>query len=323
MTGTGELGQDKKRFVPSLDPGILETDSNEGNEGKAEKLGHKPVTTIDVRRHSDYDGGFPDAGWGKPTEEEQQKLGHLTEQGIENATRVAREIVGRRLDESGDDVDFLVIASPTHWLGDEQLGQRAIETGKIYSDEIKRQLEERGLSSDHLINTTQPKALEHEVGDVRVGRKMVEAQIFDDPAALDVIDELRAKYGGQGTEFWDAWYAGDDSEALDSVGAESSTDAADRADKMIEAIVRYGKIYNTKTGRSLAVIVLTHHEILQPYALHKLGVSQQEFVPGKNDGFEIRVEDERAVVSIAGHEIERTSRRERRSGESPDVAEVD
>jgi hypothetical protein len=70
------------------------------------------------------------------------------------------------------------------------LGQRAIETGKIYSDEIKRQLEERGLSSDHLINTTQPKALEHEVGDVRVGRKMVEAQIFDDPAALDVIDEL-------------------------------------------------------------------------------------------------------------------------------------
>jgi hypothetical protein len=323
MSEPKEPGKHKTEFVPSLDPGAFAPSVDGATEASAEKLDHKPVTTIDVRRHSDYDGGFPDAGWGKPTEDERKVLGHLTEQGVENATRVAREIIERRLDESGDNVDFLVIASPTHWLGDEQLGQRAIETGKIYSDEIKRELEERGLSSDHLINTTQPKALEHEVGDVRVGRKMVEAQIFDDPAALDVIDELRAKYGGQGTEFWDAWYAGDDSEALDSVGAERSIDAADRADKMIEAIVRYGKIYNKKTGRSLAVIVLTHHEILQPYALHKLGVSQQEFVPGKNDGFEIRVEDERAVVSIAGHEIERTSRRERRSGEDPDVAEVD
>lgn len=286
-------------------------------DAAAEKVDHKPVTTIDVRRHSDYDGNFPEAGWGKATEDEQEALGHLTEAGVVNARRVATEIVERRLDQANDNVDFLVIASPTHWLGDKQLGQRAVETGKIYSDEIKKQLAERGLPSDHLLNTTQPKGLNHKVGDVRVGKKMVEAQIFDDPAAMDVIDELRAKYGGQGKEFWDAWYEGADNAALDSVGAERSTETAERADKMIEALIRYGEIHNKATGRSLAVIVLTHHEVLQPYALHKLGVSQYEFEPGKNDGFEIKVEDGKTIATVAGHEVERTSRRDRRQLEHP------
>lgn len=306
----------QEEFKPAVNPGDLRPNAEQSVESSAERVDHKPVTTIDIRRHSQYEGGLPAAGWGKSTEEEQIRLGHLTEEGVENASRVAKEIVEKRLSEADNNVDFLVVASPTHWLGDPELGQRAIETGKIYSDEIKKQLEERGLSSDHLINTVQPKGLDHEVGDVRVGKKMVEAQIFDDPAALDVIDELHEKYGGQGDEFWDAWYAGADNDALDAVGAERSTKAADRADKMVEALIRYGDIHNKKTGRSLAVIVLTHHEVLQPYALHRFGVSQHEFVPDKNDGFEIRVEDGKAVASIAGHEIERTPRRERRNSEA-------
>lgn len=308
----------QEEFKPAVDPGELVSGTEQGVESSAERADHKPVTNIDVRRHSDYEGGFPEAGWGKPTEAEQDSLGHLTEQGIENATRVAREIIEKRLEEAGGNVDFLILASPTHWLGDEQLGQRAIETAKIYSDEVKRQLVERGLPADRLLNTGHSQKLQHEVGDVRVTKKMVEAQIFDDPVALEeVVDGLREKYHGQGTEFWDAWYAGADDEALESVGAEKSTDAAERADKQIEALIRYGKLHNKVTGRSLEVIVLTHHEVLQPYVLHKLGISQRDFVPGKNEGFEIKVEDGRAVVSVAGQEVERTSRRERRSVENP------
>lgn len=286
---------------------------SENREGsQSEQLGHSPATTIDVRRHSDYEGGFPEAGWGKATEAEQKRLGHLTEAGQENAQRVATEIIHKRLDEAGGNVDFLVIASPTHWLGDEKLGQRAIETAKIYSDEIKHQLKERGISLDHLLNTGQLKSREHEVGDVRIGKKMIEAQMFDNPTALEVIDELRAKYGGQGEEFWNAWYEGKDNEALESVGAEKSTEAADRADKMMEALIRYGELHNKSTGRSLAIIVLSHHEILQPYALHKLGISPDEFLPGKNEGFEIKIEDGKAIATVAGQEIERISRRAQR-----------
>lgn len=315
---TGHSVEGREEFKPAVDLGDLKTDSEISPESSAEKVDHKPVTHIDVRRHSDYDGGFPKEGWGKPTEAEQESLGHLTEQGVENATRVAKEIIEKRFEEAGDNVDFLILASPTHWLGDEQLGQRAIETAKIYSDEVKRQLEKRGLPADRLLNTGHSQRLQHEVGDVRVTKKMVEAQIFDDPVALEeVVDGLREKYHGQGTEFWDAWYAGADDEALESVGAEKSTDAAERADKQIEALIRYGKLHNKVTGRSLEVIVLTHHEVLQPYVLHKLGVSQHDFVPGKNEGFEIKVEDGRAMVTVAGQEVERASRRERRSIENP------
>jgi hypothetical protein len=265
----------------------------------------KAATIIDVRRHSQYDGGFPKAGWGKATDQEKEHLGHLTAEGIENTTRVAHELVEKRLDESGDQVDFLVVASPTYWLGDEDLGQRAIETAKIYSEEIKAQLDARGLPPEQLLNTTHRKTAQHEVGDVRVSKKMVEAQMFDDPVALDqVVDGLRKKYGGQGDEFWSAWYNGNDSEALESVGAETAAQAVERVNKQMDILVRYGKMYNEKTGRNLEIIVLTHHEMLQPYALHKLDVSTNEFKPGKNEGFEIRVHDGNAVASVAGHDIE-------------------
>jgi hypothetical protein len=317
MSGSGEIHSDYgEATFPDQSELTKPIDADKSTD--PEKLNHKPVTTIDVRRHSDYEGGFPKAGWGKPTEEEQGSLGHLTEQGVENASRVAKEIVQKRLAETDNNVDFLVLASPTHWLGDEQLGQRAIETAKIYSDEIKRQLEERGLPADRLLNTGHSKKRQHEIGDVRVTDKMVEAQIFDDPVALEkVVDGLREKYGGQGKEFWDAWYAGADDEALESVGAEKSTEAADRADKQIEALTRYGELHNKLTGRSLEVIVLTHHEVLQPYALHKLGVSQREFEPGKNDGFEVKIEDGKAIVSIAGQKVER---RPRSRGKSSNAA---
>ena len=151
----------------------LEPGEPQDVEVSAEQVEHKPVTTIDVRRHSEYDGDFPAEGWGKATEEEQARLGHLTEAGVANAHRVAQEIIAKRMDEAGEEVDFLVIGSPTHWIGDEQLGQRAIETAKIYSDEVKRELEERGLPADRLLNTSHRQSRQHEVGDVRVGKNLV------------------------------------------------------------------------------------------------------------------------------------------------------
>lgn len=263
-----------------------------------------PSTNIDVRRHSQYDGGFPKAGWGKATEAEKEDLGHLTPEGIENASRVAHELVVRRLEESDNNVDFLVIASPTHWLGDKELGQRAIETGKIYTEEIRSTLEERGLPASQLLNTIHAQAKQHEVGDVRVTNRMVEAQMFDDPEALAVVDTLREKYGGQGEEFWDAWYNGDNDDALESVGAETAEQAVARAKKQMDILARYGKFYNKTTGRDLEVIVLTHHEVLQPFALKELGVSTEDFKPDKNEGFEIHVDDGKAVATVAGHEVE-------------------
>lgn len=286
---------------------VSDTDKNTG-----EWVADKPMTMIDVRRHSQYNDSFPKAGWGKATKEEKDSLGHLTAEGIENAHRIARELIEKRIDQVDGNIDFLVISSPTSWLGDEQLGQRAIETAKIYSDEIQEALASRGMPEDHLLNAGRLPSSQHEVGNVRVSKRVIEAQIFDGPKVLPVIDSLREKYGGQGKEFWDAWYAGTDNEVLDPVGAERSTETADRADKLIEALTRYGDMHNQATGRNLEVIVITHHEVLQPYALHTLGVSQKEFTPDKNEGFEILSQNGKAVARVAGHEIERVSRYNRR-----------
>ena len=308
-TGDGVYHELAERAVEEAG---IEVSSADQDVSTGERIDSKPLTRIDVRRHSEYDGGFPENGWGKATKDEKETLGHLTEEGVQNAHRVAKGLVEQRLEETEGNVDFLVVSSPTYWLGDEQLGQRAIETAGIYADEVLRALDEIGLPSSHLLNTQHSKKRQHPRGNVRQSSKVVEAQMFDDPGMIPIIDELREKYGGQGTEFWDAWYAGADNEALDQVGAERSTDAAERADRLIEQLIRYGNLHNKVTGRNLEVIVITHHEVLQPYALHKLGVSPEEFVPGKNEGFEVSSDGEKTVVTIAGREVERVSPRNRK-----------
>lgn len=74
-------------------------------------------TLMLVQRHGAYDNRFPEAGWANPTDEERESLGGLTPEGIMQSQETAQERIRDFLQWGGDKVDFLVVASPTKWLG--------------------------------------------------------------------------------------------------------------------------------------------------------------------------------------------------------------
>lgn len=243
------------------------------------------ATEIILQRHARYQAGWPESGWAHPTDEEKATLGHLTPEGIQEARETTRARIDAVLTSDQRDVDFLVVASPTHWLGNPELGQRAVETADVISEEILAKLDELDLSHDQLLKPWTPDNDEP----VRQSKKLVEAQMFDNH--IDYTAKLREKYNGQGREFWDAFNADVDREERKAVGAEGAPDAANRVRDLIDTVARYGGIYHTShPDRKLVVFIVSHHESIEPYAQYALGVPPKMFEPSYNDAITIKVD---------------------------------
>lgn len=256
-------------------------------------------TKIILQRHSRYQGGFPEQGWANPSEKEKETLGHLTPEGIAEAREIASDRIARALKEAGPDVDFAVITSPSVWLDHPDLGQRAVETGEIISEEIRRQLEEANLPSEQLLNITP--SLEGE--SVRQSDKVRETGLFQD---MEFTNSLREKYGGQGREFWDAYNEDADREHRKESGVEGAPEAADRVNQLMNVLARWAKMRKIQAPhRKTVIFVVSHHEIIEPFAQRVLGTTHGEFEPQYNDGVEINIDSEGlARTTIAGRVIE-------------------
>lgn len=243
-------------------------------------------TRIIIQRHGKYKPGFPEDGWLNPTDEEKETLGHLTPEGIKEAKDVAFERVVRAIKEAGSSVDFVVVASPSQWLDHPELGRRAVETGEIISDEIKSQLRAAGLSEEQLLNITP--SID---GDrVRLSDKVEETQLFQN---MDFTNEMRQKYGGQNRDFWDAYNADADREQRKELGVEGAPEAADRANLLMNILARWARVRHIEEPhRKTVIFVVSHHEILEPYAQRVLGAHHDEFAPQYNDGIEIDIDSE-------------------------------
>jgi hypothetical protein len=282
--------------VPDSNPSYqTEVRTDIEHEAKSKKWD----TKIILQRHGRYENGFPENGWANPSDEEKERLGHLTPEGASEAREIAADRVKEALDRAGSDVDFLVVASPTFWLDHPELGQRAIETGEIIADEVTRQLKETGLSELQLLNTT-----ESFHGDkVRQSGKIVESQMFQD---LGFTNELREKYGGQNRDFWDAYNADSDRLRRKEVGAEGSPEAADRVNDLLNTLARWARIRNISfPHRKTVIFVVSHHEAIEPYAQRVLGTAPGEFEPQYNDGIEINIDSEGiGRTTLAGKAIE-------------------
>lgn len=257
-------------------------------------------TKVILQRHSRYENGFPQNGWANPTDEEKERLGHLTAEGVAEARDIAKRRIAEALSQAGPNVDFAVVASPTRWLGHPELGQRAIETGETISNEILTQLREAGLPETQLLNLT--KSFDGDF--VRESTNLVEARMFDNH--IDFADELRAKYSGQNREFWDAYNADADRARRKEVGAEGSPETADRVNQLMNVLARWAKIRRSEQPhRKTVIFVVSHHEAIEPYAHHVLGAQQGEFEPQYNDAIEINIDAEGVGhTTIAGKAIE-------------------
>lgn len=256
-------------------------------------------TRIIVQRHGKYTPGFPENGWLHPTDEEKDTLGRLTPEGIQEAKAIASERVARAIKEAGTSVDFLVVTSPSQWLDHPGLGRRAVETGEVIADEIKEQLESAGLSENQLLNIT-PRI----DGDkVRLSEKVRETGLFQN---MEFTNTLRKKYGGQNRDFWDAYNADLDRKERKELGVEGAPDAADRTNELMTILARWAKVRHIEEPhRKTVIFVVSHHEIIEPYAQQVLGAHHDKFSPQYNDGIEIDIDSEGiGHTSLGGRAID-------------------
>lgn len=228
---------------------------------------------IIFQRHGAYQGGFPKHGWGKPTPKEKKALGRLTLEGVEEVRqRTQKRLVGMG-DVTGK--NFLLVHSPTYWLDDPHLGQRAYETSVVVAEEIQR------AGGNVIAN--------------RLDSRLGEALMFQTPFA----DFLRKKYGGgQGEYFWEAFYVDTFRKERLGFGAEGPRDIAERVHL---AVLNLIQMLQCIEG-DMVVWVVTHGDCTIPYGMF-LGASWEEIPNGYNDGFKIEVHDRGLNVAIiAGKE---------------------
>ncbi len=210
---------------------------------------------IIIQRHGRYDSSWPEGGIGNATPEEQATLGRLTPKGVEGVKiktllRLSTEV------DMVPATNFLIVYSPTYWLDDPTLGQRAYETAKIIAEEIRD-------ANGNVI-------------DVRLDFRLGEALMFQTSFA----EFLRKKCVGQGADFWKAFSTDQYREERLRFGAEGPEHIAKRMSLVITEIYEMLKRAEDDT----IAWVITHGECVYNFGKE---MGMENVSEGYNDGFEL------------------------------------
>ncbi|MBI2592580.1 MAG: histidine phosphatase family protein [Candidatus Colwellbacteria bacterium] len=240
-------------------------------------------TLIVLQRHGRYDNRRP-ADPDNLTEEE-RAYGHLTAEGIEEARKRADERIAAILEEHPETKDFLILNSPTFWLDDERLGQRARETAEIIAGEISKKLKELGLPEGQLLNNSGRFKGNVSRPDVKLG----EGLMFQVP---EFAKFLRGQFGGkQPPAFWQAFNRDTYREKREELGAEGPDQIATRVNEGVNVAARFAEFYHRQhPGRKLAVWMVTHGDGLDPFVQRVVGAPEEDFSAGYNEGIGIAVD---------------------------------
>lgn len=256
-------------------------------------------TLLLIQRHGKYDSGRP-ADMKAITPEEEQTLGRLTQEGIDAAKARADARLEAVLSDAPEKADFLVINSPTFWLDQENLGQRARETAEVIAGELQRFIDEGKISKEQVLNnlTRDDETPAFKDGASRQEERLGEALMFQVPAFANF---LRKEYGGQGPKFWSAFNKDTHKELREELGAEGPAEIAERMREFTSVLARFGSMYHKQhEGRKLVIWVVTHGDTLEPYENLVLGAPHEDIHVGYNDGIGIAIDGEGEAVSEVG-----------------------
>lgn len=250
-------------------------------------------TLIVLQRHGRYDSRRPKDGIN--LSEEEKAYGHLTEEGKLEAKKRADERIEAALSQDHQNTDFLIVNSPTYWLDNEQLGQRAKATAEIIAGEIIDTLQERSLSGEQFLNHSDRFRGKLSRPDPRIG----EALMFQVP---EFANFLRKEYGGQGPDFWANYNRDTHRETREQLGAEGPAEIADRISQSVNVVARFARGYHHQhPDRKLVVWMVTHGDGLEPYLQRALHVPEEAFTAGYNEGIGIAIDPEgNAKTKIKG-----------------------
>ena len=212
--------------------------------------------------------------------------GHLTEEGKVEAKQRAQERINATLSQDPSKTDFLIINSPTFWLDNEQLGQRAKETAEIIAGAVLETLSDRGLSNEQFLNHSDRFKGEVSRPDSGIG----EALMFQVP---EFVNHLRQVYGGQPPSFWANYNRDTHRELREQTGAEGPGDIADRINERVNVVARFAHMYHFQhPDRKLVAWMVTHGDGLEPFVQRALHIPEEAFSAGYNEGIGIGIDDQ-------------------------------
>lgn len=252
-------------------------------------------TLIFLQRHGRYDNRVP-ADFANPTEEEKAKLGRLTAEGRKEAHQRAKVRIESVLASDPEHTYILLVNSPTYWLDNSELGQRAQETAQIIGEEIQKALKLKWLTPDHLLNTVEKTTQKGNViGAFKEGLSRPELRIGESPMFQfpEYIAYMREKYKGQDSDFWQARNADVDQEMRKKFGTPGPEDDAEEIELAVGIETQFArKFHSLNPGNRLLVWNVTHGDSLEPYAQRKLGIPEYDFRALYNEGIAISIDDQ-------------------------------
>lgn len=232
-------------------------------------------------------------------------IGHITEKGkaeIENKTKLRlNRLIGNNLINT----TFLVVGSPTYWLSDKSLGQRAIETEIITKKEIEKSFRKLGLDDagikKHFYEATQiyTRSLKENLTIDELRKKLSEPNIYDE--APEYIKKLKLKHGGMNSSFWQELASSEEVKKY-SKKAEGPSDLNKRIRNLLNYVINWSKTYSQEFDTNICVFLITHGETMEPFInnAHLSDIAEFGYNEGlvfnvTENGIIIKSEDERFI----------------------------
>lgn len=224
-------------------------------------------------------------------------IGHITEEGraeIENKTRLRlSRLVGSKL----LDTIFLVVSSPTYWLSDRRLGQRAVETEKITKKTIEEELRILGLDEieikKHFYSkpNSYTRNLKNTISIEELREKLAEPNVYNE--APEYIKSLTLKHGGMNSGFWEELASSEEVKRFNK-NAEGPSDLNTRIRQALNYVVKWSKDYSQDYDKNICVFLITHGETMEPF-INKRHLSDiAEF--GYNEGLVFNVREDGIII---------------------------
>lgn len=288
-----------------------------------------------THRHDKYDNQRP-INRNEITDSE-LAYGHLTAEGKEHASQIARQRV-RKIIKGCKDVSKLVFAinaSNTVWVDGVQdkgdgakvaLGQRAIETAEQIRNIIMLELQLTGMTEEeaesHLINnwinteTGKPvlrgkepnvtyeqglyngTAFGVEPKGIRQDKNLQESRVFNQ--APGYIQMLVEKNGGRGEGFWEDLH--DDTlgeeRLAENPDSEGPEEIAERIDFTERAEIRLAeKILKKAPDIQIVFFNVSHGESIEPHTTRSVGAEKGTFNAGFSDGYSTAIYEDGRKVT--------------------------
>lgn len=262
----------------------------------AEKLHHAPEVTILLERH-----GKPFRPAGKPDDpEELERVGKLTEEGVQESRTVAKE-KAREILEKGRPTAFFFLGSPSeYFIEGEAFGARGQDTAQESAKAVQEVIDEMGLTPEqadiHFFGKDEQGSRPH--------KALGEPDYFyvdgsDDPRGY--FTALQEQYGKEGRE--EAWLnmPADLEDIRQEVGAQSAKEVSDRVMRLMKVIERYASFYESHhPGRDMVFLMASHGDVMRAVIQHGFGAGEdaQGYVYGTSEMMEITAKDYQATAKF-------------------------